>query len=341
MAEWLLDLQESPITKFDDSVVVGDFVLTSFGEGKVIQVRGDNVFVVTLSNWILAHGKSPVLFLQKGAISKTSRFGDEKQVADGGKPSGGDKDGGEPRATPAVGECTDPFECVANAFWLTLMAPFSSLSSSSSNPAPAATEGPPALPPLSPEELAVGKQRSAHIRTKIVDVFKVLDLTSKGYLVEEDLKVLFQKLQLSDEDVSFHAKNHMVMMDTIVDDRVTEDEYVRAICKYVVLFEGDARDNEKLDDFFARMEEKEYIRLIHHFDKKYMEITQCDSEEAAEAFAESAAKRGVKTKVQVKVEAEKKKRQEEEEEKKKKEEEAAEGKEDGGKPAAEGKETGQ
>ena len=49
---------------------VGDSVLCSYGGvGQIQAVRGDNDFVVTLTNWSLATGKSPVLFLNRDAFT--------------------------------------------------------------------------------------------------------------------------------------------------------------------------------------------------------------------------------------------------------------------------------
>lgn len=43
---------------------------TLFGPGSVRELRGDGVVVVTLSDWRLADGKSPLLFLQPASVTK-------------------------------------------------------------------------------------------------------------------------------------------------------------------------------------------------------------------------------------------------------------------------------
>ena len=49
---------------------VGTSIKCVFGNGTVTAVRdSDNIFVVTLNNWKLADGKSPVLFMNQSSIS--------------------------------------------------------------------------------------------------------------------------------------------------------------------------------------------------------------------------------------------------------------------------------
>jgi hypothetical protein len=67
-----LYLQESAIKKIpsSSSIKSGDKVTCNFGSGTVQDVRADGVYVVTLSNWFMADGKSPTLYLQESALTK-------------------------------------------------------------------------------------------------------------------------------------------------------------------------------------------------------------------------------------------------------------------------------
>lgn len=73
-----LYLQESAIKKIpsSSSIKTGDKVACNFGTGHVQDVRADGVYVVTLTNWFMADGKSPTLYLQESALTKiiTSSF---------------------------------------------------------------------------------------------------------------------------------------------------------------------------------------------------------------------------------------------------------------------------
>lgn len=67
-----LYLQESALKKIpsSSSIKTGDKVTCNFGSGQVQDVRADGVYVVTLSNWFMADGKSPTLYLQESALTK-------------------------------------------------------------------------------------------------------------------------------------------------------------------------------------------------------------------------------------------------------------------------------
>ena len=49
---------------------VDDMVSCSFGKGQIKDIRADGIHIVTLANWALADGKSPVLYMQESALSK-------------------------------------------------------------------------------------------------------------------------------------------------------------------------------------------------------------------------------------------------------------------------------
>lgn len=74
-SNWLLANNKPPIFYMNPASVVplfkcGDMISCTFGKGEIKEIRNDGVFVVTLANWFLADGKSPILYLQESALSK-------------------------------------------------------------------------------------------------------------------------------------------------------------------------------------------------------------------------------------------------------------------------------
>jgi len=62
-----IETSQATVPKF----VVGSQVNTPFGKGEILKIRGeDEIYVVTLLNWKLATDKSPVLYLNKSALSE-------------------------------------------------------------------------------------------------------------------------------------------------------------------------------------------------------------------------------------------------------------------------------
>jgi hypothetical protein len=73
--KWFLANNKPPVFYMNPADViplfrVGDMISCSFGKGEIKEVRNDGIFVVTLANWALADGKSPILYLQESSISK-------------------------------------------------------------------------------------------------------------------------------------------------------------------------------------------------------------------------------------------------------------------------------
>lgn len=65
-------------TVFSSLFQVGDKVTCNFGNGEILEIRTDGVYVVTLFNWFMADGKSPKLYLQESAIKKSLPTSDLK-----------------------------------------------------------------------------------------------------------------------------------------------------------------------------------------------------------------------------------------------------------------------
>jgi hypothetical protein len=75
--KWLLANNKPPTFYMNPKDVtagfkVGEMISCSFGKGEIKEIRTDGVYVVTLANWALATGKSPILYLQESAIKRYS-----------------------------------------------------------------------------------------------------------------------------------------------------------------------------------------------------------------------------------------------------------------------------
>jgi hypothetical protein len=51
---------------------ISEKVVCTFGIGIVQDIRNDGIYIVTLTNWQLANGKSPTLYLNEKSLSKTT-----------------------------------------------------------------------------------------------------------------------------------------------------------------------------------------------------------------------------------------------------------------------------
>lgn len=50
---------------------VGEVVLSHFGKGRIVDIReSDNIYVVTTTEWTLANGKAPTLYLNESSFKK-------------------------------------------------------------------------------------------------------------------------------------------------------------------------------------------------------------------------------------------------------------------------------
>lgn len=75
-SNWLLANDQQPIFYMNPKDVkpffnVGDQIKCAFGFGVIDSIRdGDGIYVATLTNWALADGKSPTLYLNEQALTK-------------------------------------------------------------------------------------------------------------------------------------------------------------------------------------------------------------------------------------------------------------------------------
>lgn len=50
---------------------VGETVMSHFGRGRIVEIReNDNIYVVNTTDWFLANGKAPTLYLNDSSIKK-------------------------------------------------------------------------------------------------------------------------------------------------------------------------------------------------------------------------------------------------------------------------------
>lgn len=75
---WLLNGNQPPLFFLNPRDVtpdlrVGDEVECIYGKGSIIEIRSaDNIHVVSLSNWLLANGRSPTLYLNHTQLKRTT-----------------------------------------------------------------------------------------------------------------------------------------------------------------------------------------------------------------------------------------------------------------------------
>jgi hypothetical protein len=89
--KWVLANGKAPLFYMNQKDVkilflVGDEINCTFGNGRIKEIRVSEdsntcVFVVTLSNWILANGKSPILYLQENALCHL-KYHDTNMIVD-------------------------------------------------------------------------------------------------------------------------------------------------------------------------------------------------------------------------------------------------------------------
>ena len=70
---WLLANNKPPLYFLNSKDVkpinkIGDRITCSFGQGTILEIRSDGIYVVVLDNWLLATKKSPTLYLNQQSI---------------------------------------------------------------------------------------------------------------------------------------------------------------------------------------------------------------------------------------------------------------------------------
>jgi hypothetical protein len=70
---WILANKKPPVFYLNPKDLkplyhIGETITCAFGNGKILDIRQDGIYVVQLDHWLLATGKSPTLYLNQSSI---------------------------------------------------------------------------------------------------------------------------------------------------------------------------------------------------------------------------------------------------------------------------------